>query len=96
MQENLSQLRSLESTIADSFAEINQRISQTEWAIQDLGSEIGGKLTITETRVVSNHRVTVEMLTEMTKKIDLQSAEISQLVSVNSQCAFLWNFGLII
>ncbi|KAJ4312055.1 hypothetical protein N0V84_010127 [Fusarium piperis] len=82
IQENLSQLRSLESTITDSLAEINRRISQTEWAIQDLGSNISGKLTITETEVVSTRRAMAEMLTEMAGKLDSQSAEISQLVSL--------------
>ncbi|KAI8713881.1 hypothetical protein NCS52_01234000 [Fusarium sp. LHS14.1] len=79
MQENLSQLRSLESTIADSLTETNQRISQAQWAIQDVGSNISGKLTITETEVVSNRRVMLKMFAEMAEKLDSQSAEISQL-----------------
>ncbi|RMJ18082.1 hypothetical protein CDV36_002229 [Fusarium kuroshium] len=79
MQQNLSQLRSLESTITDSLTELKQRISQAEWAIQDLGNDISGKLTITETEVVSTRRVMAEMLTDMAGKLDSQSAEISQL-----------------
>ncbi|RSL54333.1 hypothetical protein CEP54_009950 [Fusarium duplospermum] len=79
MQQNLSQLRSLESTITDSLTELNQRISQVEWAIQDLGNDISGKLTITETEVVSTRRVMAEMLTDMAGKLDSQSTEISQL-----------------
>ncbi|RSM14149.1 hypothetical protein CDV31_005485 [Fusarium ambrosium] len=79
MQQNLSQLRSLESTITDSLTELNQRISQAEWAIQDLGNDISGKLIITETEVVSTRHVMAEMLTDMAGKLDSQSAEISQL-----------------
>ncbi|RSM00023.1 hypothetical protein CEP52_009407 [Fusarium oligoseptatum] len=87
MQQNLSQLRSLESTITDSLTELNQRISQAEWAIQDLGNDISGKLTITETEVVSTRRVMAEMWTDMAGKLDSQSAEISQLVRWLAQCA---------
>lgn len=92
MQENLSQLRSLESTITDSLTEINQRVSQAQWAIQDIGSKISGKLTVTETEVVSNRRVMVKMFTEMAEKLDSQSAEISRLVSLVDQCAS-WSFS---
>ncbi|KAL2671428.1 hypothetical protein Neosp_014014 [[Neocosmospora] mangrovei] len=85
MQENLSQLRSLESTLTDSLTEINQRVSQAQWAIQDIGSDISGKLTITETEVVSNHRVMLKRFTEMAEKLDSQSAEISQLFEFQQQ-----------
>lgn len=88
VQENLSQLQSLKSTITDSLTETNQRISQAQWAIQDIGSDISGKLTITETEVVSNRRVMLKMFTEMAEKLDSQSADISQLVSLVDQYAF--------
>ncbi|WAO94620.1 Hypothetical protein NCS54_01221200 [Fusarium falciforme] len=84
MQQNLSQFRSLESTIADSLTEFNQRISQVEWAIQDLSNDISGKLTITETEVVSTRRAMSEMLTDMAGKLDSQSAEISQLMFIDA------------
>ncbi|UPL02243.1 hypothetical protein LCI18_013177 [Fusarium solani-melongenae] len=79
MQQNLSQLRSLESTIADSLTEFNQRTSQVGWAVQDLSNDISGKLIITETEGVSTRRVMAEMLTDMDRKLDSHSAEISQL-----------------
>ncbi|KAI8654621.1 hypothetical protein NCS57_01208700 [Fusarium keratoplasticum] len=96
MQQNLSQLRSLESTIAESLTEFNQRISQAEWAIQDLSNDISGKLTITETEVVSTRHAMAEMWTDMAGKLDSHSAEIAQLVRRSGECASLRVFRLTI
>ncbi|KAJ4229178.1 hypothetical protein NW759_003900 [Fusarium solani] len=79
MNENRSQLRSLEYTITNFLTQISHRVSQVEVTVKDIENNLAGKLNNVEAKIASTCQAITEVLTEAKRPENSQSAEMSQL-----------------
>jgi hypothetical protein len=83
VQQNLEQLKSLNSTIDGVLAGIRDQLHETQWFIRDLGQTVEGRLTVIETGLSSiahNNGVTAANIEEITQTLAAHSESLSNMV----------------
>ncbi len=84
VQQNSSQLTSLEHDVSGSLDEIKETVARTEWVVRDLEQSVSGSFTVVQSdmrSVASSSLVTSQAVTEMLAKMDAFSEQMSGLVS---------------
>ncbi len=84
VQQNSTQLTSLDHSISGSLDDIKETVARTEWVVRDLEQSVSGKLTVVQSdmrSIASGSLVTSQAVTEMLAKMDAFSEQMSGLVS---------------
>ncbi len=94
VQQNSSQLTTLDHSISSSLDEIKETVARTEWVVRDLERSVSGSFTVVQTdmrSLASSSLVTSQAVTEMLAKVESLSGQVSGLVSrLPSMVSVVW------